>query len=112
MITLKAVGVDPVPNYTRDVGKGWARWDAYVYAPDPDSPAFEVVRRVTLAEYGDENALDRFARDVDAVTYEFENVPAEVATFLNSRRPVLPAPSVLAPARKTVRTDMATRPPR
>jgi 5-(carboxyamino)imidazole ribonucleotide synthase len=55
-----------------------------------------VVRRVTLAEYGDENALDRFARDVDVVTYEFENVPSEVATFLNSRRPVLPAPSVLA----------------
>ena len=68
----------------------------HVYAPDPDSPAFEVVRRVTLAEYGDENALDRFARDVDVVTYEFENVPAEVATFLNSRRLVLPAPSVLA----------------
>jgi 5-(carboxyamino)imidazole ribonucleotide synthase len=68
----------------------------HVYAPDPDSPAFEVVRRVTLAEYGDENALDRFARDVDVVTYEFENVPSEVATFLNSRRPVLPAPSVLA----------------
>jgi 5-(carboxyamino)imidazole ribonucleotide synthase len=68
----------------------------HVYAPEPDSAAFEVVRRVTLAEYGDQNALDRFARDVDVVTYEFENVPAEVATFLNSRRPVLPAPSVLA----------------
>ncbi|HXW28745.1 MAG TPA: 5-(carboxyamino)imidazole ribonucleotide synthase [Xanthobacteraceae bacterium] len=68
----------------------------HVYAPEPDSAAFEVVRRVTLAEYGDENALDRFARDVDVVTYEFENVPSEVATFLNSRRPVLPAPRVLA----------------
>jgi 5-(carboxyamino)imidazole ribonucleotide synthase len=68
----------------------------HVYSPDPDSPAFEVVRRVTLAEYGDESALDRFAREVDVVTYEFENVPAEVATFLESRRPVLPAPSVLA----------------
>jgi len=68
----------------------------HVYAPEPDAAAFEVVRRVTLAEYGDENALDRFARDVDVVTYEFENVPSEVATFLNSRRPVLPAPRVLA----------------
>jgi 5-(carboxyamino)imidazole ribonucleotide synthase len=68
----------------------------HVYAPEPDAPAFDVVRRVTLAEYGDENALDRFARDVDVVTYEFENIPSQVATFLNSRRPVLPAPSVLA----------------
>src|SRR6516165_5453541 len=68
----------------------------HVYAPDPDSPAFEVVRRVTLAEYGDEGALDRFARDVDVVTYEFENVPAETATFLAARCPVLPGPTVLA----------------
>lgn len=41
MIMLKHVGVDPVPNYTRDVGKGWARWDAYVDAPDPDALAME-----------------------------------------------------------------------
>ena len=41
MIMLKAVGVDPVPNYTRDVGKGWARWDAYLYVPDPDALAAE-----------------------------------------------------------------------
>jgi catechol 2,3-dioxygenase-like lactoylglutathione lyase family enzyme len=25
MIMLKDVGVEPVPNYTRDVGKGWPR---------------------------------------------------------------------------------------
>jgi len=68
----------------------------HVYSPDPQSPAFDVVRRMTLAEYGDEGALDRFAHEVDVVTYEFENVPAETATFLASRRPVLPGPSVLA----------------
>ena len=28
MIMLKDVGVDPVPNYTRDIKKGIARWDA------------------------------------------------------------------------------------
>jgi hypothetical protein len=33
MIMLKHVGVEPVPNYTRDVGKGWARWDAYLHVP-------------------------------------------------------------------------------
>jgi 5-(carboxyamino)imidazole ribonucleotide synthase len=41
-------------------------------------------------------ALDRFAEDVDVVTYEFENVPAETATFLAARKPVLPDPQVLA----------------
>jgi len=68
----------------------------HVLCPDPHSPAFDVVRRVTEADYTDLSALDRFANDVDVVTYEFENVPAETATFLSARKPVLPDPKVLA----------------
>ncbi len=68
----------------------------HVLCPDPHSPAFDVVRRVTEADYLDMAALDRFAADVDVVTYEFENVPAETATFLSARKPVLPDPKVLA----------------
>lgn len=45
MIMFKAVGVDPVPNYTRDVKQGIARWDAYVYVPDPDALAAEFSSR-------------------------------------------------------------------
>ena len=44
-IILKEVGVDPVPNYTRDVKKGWARWDAYLQVPDPDALAAEFSSR-------------------------------------------------------------------
>ncbi len=68
----------------------------HIYSPDPQSPAFDVVRRATNADYRDESALDRFAGDVDIVTYEFENVPAETARFLAARRPVVPDPAVLA----------------
>jgi 5-(carboxyamino)imidazole ribonucleotide synthase len=68
----------------------------HVFCPDPQAPAFDVVRRTTQADYGDENALDRFAEAVDVITYEFENVPAETAKFLSERRPVLPDPGVLA----------------
>jgi 5-(carboxyamino)imidazole ribonucleotide synthase len=68
----------------------------HVYAPSPDSPAFDVVHRVTCADYNDTEALDRFAADADAVTYEFENVPAETAMFLAARVPVLPDPNILA----------------
>jgi len=68
----------------------------HVLAPSPDSPAFDVVHRVTCADYNDTEALDRFAADVDVVTYEFENVPAETATFLSARVPVLPDPNILA----------------
>src|SRR5262245_28084786 len=45
MILLKAVGVDPVPNYTRDIKQGIARWDAYVDVPDPDALAAEFASR-------------------------------------------------------------------
>ena len=67
----------------------------HVYAPEKDSCAFEVVRRATVADYLDKKALEIFARDCDVITYEFENVPAECAAFLKSRKPVLPDPSVL-----------------
>jgi len=68
----------------------------HIFSPSPDSPAFDVVHRVTCADYTDTQALDRFAADVDVVTYEFENVPAETATFLAARVPVLPDPQILA----------------
>jgi len=44
-ILLKAVGVPPVPNCTRDVKQGIARWDAYVDVPDPDALAAEFASR-------------------------------------------------------------------
>ena len=51
MIMFKAVGVEPVPNYTRDVKQGIARWDAYLHVPDPDALAAELLaRHVELSE--------------------------------------------------------------
>ncbi|MGL4286553.1 MAG: 5-(carboxyamino)imidazole ribonucleotide synthase [Phreatobacter sp.] len=66
-----------------------------VLAPEPESPAFDVVRRITEADYSDEIALARFAEDVDIVTYEFENVPDKAARFLSSRLTVRPGPRAL-----------------
>jgi hypothetical protein len=45
MIMFKEVGVDPLPNYTRDIKQGIARWDAYVQVPDPDALAAEFSSR-------------------------------------------------------------------
>ena len=44
-ILFKEVGVPPVPNYTRDIKQGIARWDAYVDVPDPDALAAEFASR-------------------------------------------------------------------
>ena len=41
MFMFKDVDVEPMPNYTRDIGHGIASWDAYVYVPDPDALADE-----------------------------------------------------------------------
>jgi 5-(carboxyamino)imidazole ribonucleotide synthase len=68
----------------------------HVFAPNRDSPAFDVVHQTTCADYIDTPALERFAASVDVITYEFENVPAEAAAFLAARVPVLPDPKVLA----------------
>ena len=55
--------------------------NCHVYAPEPDSCAFDVVKRATLAAYEDQDKLAEFATDCDVITYEFENVPAQTASF-------------------------------
>src|SRR5688572_32777559 len=68
----------------------------HVYCPDPDSPAFDVTPRKTVARYDDEAALAAFAASVDLVTYEFENVPGQTATFLSRHKPLRPDAHALA----------------
>ncbi len=67
----------------------------HVFAPDADSPAFSVADAQTVADYRDEAALERFARTVAVVTYEFENVPAETAAVLARHAPVRPSGDAL-----------------
>src|SRR6476620_2993253 len=45
MIMMKAIGVEPVPNGTRDIKKGILPWDAYLYVPDSDALAAEFASR-------------------------------------------------------------------
>lgn len=62
----------------------------HVFGPGENSPASEVSACATVADYADEKALAAFARSVDVVTYEFENVPRETARFLSETVPVRP----------------------
>src|SRR5688500_2241057 len=57
----------------------------HIYCPDPDSAAFHVADRHTIAPYEDLAALAAFAETIDVVTYEFENVPADTAAALMHR---------------------------
>jgi len=69
---------------------------AHIFSPDQQSPAFDVAATHTIAAFEDEAALARFAKEVDVVTYEFENVPARTAAVLAEHGPVRPGPEALA----------------
>lgn len=68
----------------------------HIYAPESDSPAFDVAALRTLGRYDDEAALTAFANCVDVITFEFENVPAEAARILSALRPLRPGAGALA----------------
>ena len=67
----------------------------HVFTPEKDSPCEQVCARATVADYMDMAALDAFAKDVDVVTLEFENLPAEALDRLAKSKPVRPSASVL-----------------
>jgi len=68
----------------------------HVFAPETDSPAFDAARFQTVANYGDQTALTRFAANVDVVTYEFENVPAAAVACIDAIVPIRPGAKALA----------------
>jgi catechol 2,3-dioxygenase-like lactoylglutathione lyase family enzyme len=45
MIMLRDVGLEAIPNHTCDIGRGVARWDAYIFVADPGSLAEEFASR-------------------------------------------------------------------
>ena len=67
----------------------------HVLSPEPDSPAAQVAAAHTLGDYEDPDTLRAFARAVDVITFEFENVSAEGLDLLASLRPVRPSPAIL-----------------
>jgi 5-(carboxyamino)imidazole ribonucleotide synthase len=68
----------------------------HVYSPDTGSPAFDVSAEHTLAAYDNETALIRFAKAVDVITYEFENVPSATAATLSAHTLLAPNAEALA----------------
>ena len=67
-----------------------------VLDPDATSPAGLVAHAHVQAEYLDEAGLQALADTADAITTEFENVPAEALRRLAERRPVAPSGDAVA----------------
>ena len=68
----------------------------HIYEPGANPPAGQVADRVTTAPYEDLAALSAFARSVDVITYEFENVPTASLDALEAIRPIRPNRRALA----------------
>jgi 5-(carboxyamino)imidazole ribonucleotide synthase len=75
----------------------------HIFAPDADPPAAQVTNLVTRADYADHAALEKFARSVAVVTFEFENVPVSAAEAIAAAgAPVRPSPRALAVAQDRI----------
>src|ERR1700742_1251662 len=62
----------------------------HIYSDVDDAPAFQVCDARSVAPFEDEAALAMFASVCDAVTFEFENVPAAAAAALAKAKPTNP----------------------
>ena len=66
-----------------------------VWDPDPDAPAHRLATHSFAAPFTDLTTATAFAAVTSVVTYEWENVPAELCERLERERPVRPSGGVL-----------------
>jgi len=67
----------------------------HIFSDERDAPAFQVSAAKTFAKYDDKNALSSFAKACDAITFEFENVPAVTVAIVAGIAPANPAATAL-----------------
>ncbi len=73
------------------------------FSPDDDSPAGQVADVEVTAPFDDLDALRTFARGVDVVTFEFENVPIVAIDAIEALVPVRPSAMALHTAQQRAR---------
>ncbi|MCB9907528.1 MAG: 5-(carboxyamino)imidazole ribonucleotide synthase [Planctomycetes bacterium] len=66
-----------------------------VFAPEDDTPAGQIAYREIRAPYEDLAAVRAFAKDVEVVTFEFENVSSEATAAAAEFAPVRPSGALL-----------------
>ena len=65
-----------------------------IYCDDIDAPAQNFCDNFICGKYNDKQKILEFIKNIDLVTYEFENIPYETLNEMNKLKPVLPKPSV------------------
>lgn len=67
----------------------------HIFCPEEGCPASLVTPFFTCADYEDKKALEAFAKSVDVITYEFENIPLETVEYLKRFTAVYPDSKLL-----------------
>ena len=75
----------------------------HTFSPDTDTPTGQISDVEITADYHDLDAVRRFARGVDVVTFEFENVPSVCVEAVAEFAPVRPGGHVLHIAQHRLR---------
>ena len=75
----------------------------HTFSPEEDTPTGQVADLEVTAEYDDLDALRAFAGQVDVVTFEFENVPADAIDAIEALTPVRPSGAALHTAQQRAR---------
>jgi 5-(carboxyamino)imidazole ribonucleotide synthase len=75
----------------------------HTFSPDTDTPTGQVADVEVVASYDDLDAVRAFAKNVQVVTFEFENVPAATAEAVAEYAPVRPGGHVLHVAQSRLR---------
>jgi len=68
----------------------------HTYSTEPDAPAAQVADVAIVAPYDDLDQVAEFARSLDVLTFEFENVPAACAAAAEAETVVRPGGRALA----------------
>ncbi len=71
-------------------------FQTHIFAPEESPPAAAVAAQLTQAAYDDIPAIQRFARAVDVITYEFENIPTAALEAIEDICPIHPGRAALA----------------
>ena len=80
-----------------------------VLDPDSASPAGRIADHHIQANYNDHKALDRMLSQCDAITTEFENVPADSLRYLAEKMPVCPSAESVEIAQNRIREKSFAR---
>ena len=75
----------------------------HVFSPEKDTPAGQFADREVTGTYEDEAAVRGFAKNLDLLTFEFENIPRQTVDWCAAECEVRPAASVLHTAQNRLR---------